>query len=98
MKEISHYERQKRLKPFPVFHTDEEAEEFVATADLRDYDLSGSVPMRYEFKPKDANISMRVPRPLLDAVKARAAAEGVPYQRFIRQTLEEAVGGKRKAG
>jgi uncharacterized protein len=29
------------LKPFPSFKTDEEAEEFVATADLSEYDLSG---------------------------------------------------------
>jgi predicted DNA binding CopG/RHH family protein len=34
---------------------------------------------------------MRLPRPLLEAVKASAAKAGVPYQRFIRQTLELAV-------
>ena len=81
----------RELKPSPVFHTDEEAEAFVATADLTEYDMSGFRPMHYEFKVKDANISMRVPQTLLEAVKRRAAAEGVPYQRFIRQKLEEAV-------
>jgi predicted DNA binding CopG/RHH family protein len=32
-----------------------------------------------------------VPKPLLEAVKARAKARGVPYTRFIRETLEQAI-------
>lgn len=88
----------KKLKPFPTFTSDAEAEEFVATADLTEYDFSGFRPLHYEFKLKDATISMRVPQQLLDAVKGRAAAEGMPYQRFIRRTLEAAVApGKPKA-
>lgn len=81
----------KELKPFPVFATDEEAEEFVATADLTEYDFSEFKKVRFEFKPKTATIGMRVPVELLDAVKARAEREGMPYQRFIRQTLEHAL-------
>ena len=38
--------------PLPTFHTDEEAEEFVAHADLTDYDLSAFKPMRFEFAPE----------------------------------------------
>ena len=34
---------------------------------------------------------MRLPSKLLKAVKLAAAERGVPYQRFIRQTLERAV-------
>ena len=34
---------------------------------------------------------MRLPKSLLDAEKATASARGMPYQRFIRQTLEQAV-------
>lgn len=41
------------LKPFPRFATDEEAEHFVDTADLSEYDFSGFRPMRFEFEPKD---------------------------------------------
>jgi predicted DNA binding CopG/RHH family protein len=33
---------------------------------------------------------MRLPVPLLDAVKARAKARGVPYTRFISEVLEQA--------
>lgn len=78
-------------KKIPTFKTDEEAEEFVATADLSEYDLSGGQPVRFEFERKAARITMRVPEALLDAVKKKAAARGIPYQRFIRETLERAV-------
>jgi predicted DNA binding CopG/RHH family protein len=83
-------------KPLPAFATDEEAEDFVATADLTEYDLSGSQAIRYEFQPKSANVSMRVPASLLDAIKARAAEEGMPYQRYMRKALEDALAAPRK--
>jgi predicted DNA binding CopG/RHH family protein len=47
--------------------------------------------MQFEFQPKSERVNMRLPRSLLEAVKASAAKAGVPYQRFIRQTLEAAV-------
>jgi predicted DNA binding CopG/RHH family protein len=47
--------------------------------------------MCFEFQPKSERVNMRLPRPLLEAVKASAAKAGIPYQRFIRQTLEQAV-------
>jgi predicted DNA binding CopG/RHH family protein len=34
---------------------------------------------------------MRVPRGLLDAVKQRARAAGMPYTRYIRQLLEREI-------
>ncbi|HEV3108963.1 MAG TPA: BrnA antitoxin family protein [Candidatus Binataceae bacterium] len=78
-------------KKLPALKSDKEAEEFVAKADLTDYDLSGMRMVRFEFQPKSERVNMRLPRALLDAVKASAAKAGVPYQRFIRQTLEVAV-------
>jgi len=84
-------------QPLPSFRSDKEAEDFVDNADLSQFDLTGGEPVRYEFKSKDANVSMRMPRQLLDAVKAKAQREGIPYQRFIRQTLEHAVAGAGKA-
>jgi len=47
--------------------------------------------MQFEFAPKEARINMRLPGQLLSAVKRAARRCGVPYQRFIRQTLERAV-------
>lgn len=78
-------------KKLPRFESDEEAEEFVDKADLTKYGLSGMRPIRFEFQRKDERVNMRLPRQLLDAVRASAAREGVPYQRFIRQALEDAV-------
>jgi len=78
-------------KKIPTFKTDEEAEEFVATADLTEYDLSGGKPVRFEFERKAARINMRLPETLLEAVKKKAEARGIPYQRYIRETLERDV-------
>jgi predicted DNA binding CopG/RHH family protein len=78
-------------KKIPRFETDEEAERFVETADLTEYDLSQFKPVRFEFEKKAARVNMRLPEPLLEAVKERAKARGIPYQRFIREALEQAV-------
>ncbi len=82
---------EKKLKKIPPLGTDQEAEEFVANADLTQYDLRGFRPARFEFEKKAARINMRLPQSLLDAVKARAERRGVPYQRYIREILERAV-------
>ncbi len=78
-------------KKIPTFKTDREAERFVETADLSDYDLSGARPVRFEFEKKDARVNMRLPKPLLDALKERARQRGIPYQRLIREALERVV-------
>ncbi|MGF1612069.1 MAG: CopG family antitoxin [Kiloniellales bacterium] len=83
-----------KAKRLPVLRTDEEAERFVDEADLTDYDLSGFRPTHFEFEKKAARVNMRLPATLLDAVKAKAKARGIPYQRFIREALEEALGRK----
>lgn len=80
-----------RKPPLPSFATDDEARRFVETADLTEFDLSGGERVQYEFQAKDANVHLRMPQPLLDAVKAEAGRAGMPYQRFIRQTLERAL-------
>lgn len=78
-------------KKIPTFKNDEEAERFVDTADLSEYDLSGLKLVRFEMKPKDRTVSLRLPGQLLEAVRKRAKRAGLPYQRFIRMALEEAV-------
>jgi predicted DNA binding CopG/RHH family protein len=64
-------------KPIPSFRTDEEAEHFVDTADLSEYDLSGGQIMRFELKPKDKSVNLRLPEQLLEAVRSRAARAGI---------------------
>jgi predicted DNA binding CopG/RHH family protein len=78
-------------KKFPEFKTDAEAETFVATADLARYDFSDMAPMRFELRRKNKSVSLRLPEPLLDAVRKRAASAGMPYQRFIRMAVEQAL-------
>jgi predicted DNA binding CopG/RHH family protein len=82
-------------KKLPRLKSDKQAEEFVEKTDLTEYDLSGMRPLRFEFQPKTERVNMRLPPQLLAAVRALAAKSGVPYQRFIRQALEEAVQQKR---
>jgi predicted DNA binding CopG/RHH family protein len=76
----------------PRMTTDEEAEAFLEQ-DLSDLDFSQFKQVRFEFEEKAARVNMRMPQSLLGAVKKRAAARGIPYQRFIREVLERAVTG-----
>ena len=77
------------LKPLPILRTDEEAEEFVANADLTEYDLSHRISWsEFEQRMKDASIHLRLPRGQLDHIKAEAEKRGVPYQRFMRELME----------
>jgi len=78
-------------KKIPTFKTDKEAERFVDAADLSQYDLSGFKRVQFEFERKTAQLNMRVPKPLLDAVKKRAKARGIPYARFVREAVERAL-------
>jgi predicted DNA binding CopG/RHH family protein len=77
-------------KLVPKLTTDDEAEAFL-DQDLSDLDFSQFKPMRFELEKKEARVNMRLPEPLLDAVKKRALARGIPYQRFIREALEMAL-------
>jgi len=87
----------KKLKALPALMSDEQAEHFVENADLTEYDLSQFKPMQFELQPKSERVNMRLPKPLLDAARARAQAEGIPYQRFIRRALEMALAGDGKS-
>ncbi len=78
-------------KNWPELKTDDEAERFVATADLTEYDFAQMVPVRFELRHKDKSVSLRLSEALLDAVKQNAAKQGIPYQRFMRQAIEQAV-------
>jgi predicted DNA binding CopG/RHH family protein len=48
-------------------------------------------PMPFELRRKDKTVSLRLPGPLLDAVRQRAERAGMPYQRFIRMAVERAL-------
>jgi predicted DNA binding CopG/RHH family protein len=78
-------------KKLPSLKSDAAAKRFVTESDLRDYDLSLMVPVRFELKRKDKSVSLRLPEQLLRAVQERARRAGIPYQRFIRMAIERAL-------
>lgn len=77
-------------KKVPNLKTDKDAEAFLAQ-DLSGLDFSQFKASRFEFEKKDTQLNMRLPKPLLAAVKTRAKARGIPYTRLIRETLEQAM-------
>lgn len=84
-----------KTKPLPSLRSDAAAERFVAAAHLTEYDLSGFKPMRFEIAPKEAALNMRLPGALLEAVKVKAKAKGIPYTRYVRMLLETDVARSR---
>ena len=78
----------KKFKNLPRLKTDKEAEDFVDSTDLSEFDLSGFKPVNFEFENKSATISMRLPKSQLAAVKAEAKKRGMPYQRFMREMIQ----------
>ncbi|MET3899366.1 putative DNA binding CopG/RHH family protein [Devosia sp. UYZn731] len=77
----------------PEFKTDDEAEAFLEQ-DLSDLDFSQFKPSPFEFKPKAAQLNMRLPSSLLEALKGKAQEKGIPYTRYIRQLLEQDIAGR----
>lgn len=73
--------------------TDEEAEAFLMQ-DLSDLDFSQFKRHHFEFEKKEAQVNMRVPQSLLDSVKDRAKAHGIPYTRYIRMLMERDIASK----
>ena len=81
-------------KSVPSFRSDEEAEAFL-DQDLTEYlDLKKFQRVGFEFLPKTRSVNLRMPEPLLAAIKARAKQVGMPYQRYIRQVLERSLAGE----
>ena len=86
-----------KSKPVTSLRSDAEAEQFVETADLSTYDLSGFKPMRFEVARKEAALNMRLPAALMDAIRAKAKATGVPYARYVRMVLEADIAAKKRS-
>ena len=78
-------------KRVPRLKSDEAAERLLQQ-DLTDYlDPKHMKPLRFEFQPKNTSVNLRMSEELLQAVRDQAKRQGMPYQRFIRMTLEQAV-------
>jgi len=78
-------------KRLPKLKSDAAAEKFLER-DLSAYIHSGNFkPASFEYLPKDKTVSLRLSDPLFEAIKALSKKRGMPYQRFIRETLEQMV-------
>ncbi len=78
------------LKKLPDLRSDLAAEEFVATADLSDYDLSSFSPARFVL-PSAAGDAVTLPPELLRRVEAEAERSGVSREEFVRRAVEDAL-------
>lgn len=65
-------------KPLPILSSDEEAEDFVGSANLTDYDLSPFTPTRFEFSSRTRGCTRR-------RWSRRCAANGRAYLYSIRR-------------
>ena len=60
--------------------------------DLADYIHSGNFKkIHFELYPKDQTVTIRMSESLVKALKKRAKAEGINYQKLMRQALEKAL-------
>jgi predicted DNA binding CopG/RHH family protein len=78
-------------KRFPRIKSDKKAGEFVSNANLAKYDFSKFKKVDFELLPKSRPISLRLPENLYKIVQKKARSKGIKTQKFIRNTLEQAV-------
>ena len=78
-------------KSLPIIKTDEDAEALLEQ-DLSEYiNKDNFYPVQFEYLPKTAQVNLRMSEPLLQAIKAQAAKQGIGYQKYIRQALEQSL-------
>jgi len=83
-----------KKRKVPRLKTDRAAEAFLGQ-DLSDLDFSQFKPVKFEFEKKEARLNMRLPAAMMRALKESAKTRGIPYQRFIRETLEQALNARK---
>lgn len=78
-------------KRLPKLKSDTDVENALAE-DLSPYlDADNLHPVTFEFAPKSKVVNLRISPELFSAVKKVSAKRGIPYQRYIREALEESL-------
>ena len=79
--------------PLPTFHSDEEAERFVAEADLSKYDLSKGRLTTLAFRDPagEETAEIKLPRTDLEAAERHARLEGVPLDTYLGRLVHESL-------
>ncbi len=47
--------------------------------------------VKFELKPKNKSITIRMSEEMLESIKAKAEEEGLDYQKWIRSSIEDAL-------
>ena len=85
----------KALKQVPRWRSDEEAHEWLQSADLSEYDLADTESLvewlQREAQPKNLQVNIRVSQVLKDDLDELAKKLAVPTQRLIRRFLQQGV-------
>ncbi len=82
----------KKPLELPEFANEDEERQFWADIDLADYyEPDDAQPVSFpNLKPTSRGISIRFPEYVLDRVKERANAMGMPYQALIKEAVIKA--------
>jgi predicted DNA binding CopG/RHH family protein len=82
------------FKKIPALKTNQQTEDLLIVLTYRNMTFQSSKQRSLSSLPKNQRLNMRLPSSLLEAVKKKAKAKGLHYQRYIRATLEKGVGEK----
>ncbi len=88
----------KKLKPLPVFNSEEEEREFWSTHDSMnhvDWDKAERVTFP-NLKPSVRTISLRLPVSMIANLKALANKRDIPYQSLLKVFLAERLEQERR--
>ena len=92
-------QRSKAPRPLPRFRSEDAERAFWAKHDSADYfDWARAVVATFpNLKPSTTTISIRLPEPLLEELKALANERDVPYQSLMKVFLAERIATERRA-
>lgn len=87
----------KKRKTLPSFRSEQEEAKFWQENDSADYlDWSKAHEVVFpNLKPSTKTISLRLPEPLLNEIKAMANKQDIPYQSLMKILLAQALDTKR---
>ena len=75
----------------PKFKSDKDLEKFLEKDISKYLDADNLSPATFEFAPKPKVVNLRISEALLAAVKKVSKRRGMPYQRYIREALEQSL-------
>ena len=78
-------------KQLPKLKSDDDVERLLDSDMTRYLTADNFAAVSFEFEPKEKVVNLRMSAGLLESIKRAALKKKMPYQKFIRQSLEVAV-------